>query len=667
MNTDAEGYLLLTIPDATVGQVFDGEKMELARGELSVECVTVPIPSEIGHQTANPFAVSPNDPLPTHDMWLILRIGDNFEHTLVPGNPLQPRSPPGGDGGPTYIIRNPEIPGAELDLTLEAPRSLNELEDLGTLESLFRQYGVLPQGSGLDGVQSPSIGQPVSFGDSKSGFGVPAGQPPSYASTEGSGSGAYHDEKQSPAMGVAAGAAAGAAGMPAQLHGGGAEDLRGKLVLVDQTTGAVIGEMDHAPKMSETEAADVANQEPTRPVMIDFGPIIANTREVRVTRIAPEELNGWMLKGADLISRGVLGASGAASGAMLRSAERYRAKAVPLPEPVRMGAVTGSLKTVHSATSAGARVTGNTVHMINNAVERLVTKKQKGGPVYAAPQPGAAGPTGYVQQKSTFQQIKNAAVPAASSAYGWAKTQAQQRGYISGTPGASAPGADHGAPPLPPRFDEKPGSTSGLGAGPPLPPRQPSPSPRYDEKQGATYSATTYGAAPGVPHSGAPALSPGYYADEKAAYGAPLSPAGSTPGSGHVTPSGKRKKRPLLNRTILAADVILSSFEAAANELVTSGTHAASTAVGARYGQEAGTAVAYTGASVRNAVLVYVDVRGVGRRSVLKATAKGYYKARMKNGEHVRFEPMASDQSKPAYKNDEGYVVVGVPVVPQKK
>ncbi|CAK9782468.1 hypothetical protein CC85DRAFT_329775 [Cutaneotrichosporon oleaginosum] len=712
-NTDAEGYLLLTIPEATIGQIFDGEKMDLGRGELAVECVSVPIPPEIGHQTANPFEVSPNDPAPTHDMWLVLRIGDNFEHTLVPGNAMEARSPPGGDGGPTYILRNPDVPGAELVLSLEAPRSLNELEDLGTLESLFRQYGVLPSGSGLDGVQAPSLGHRVSFGDSKSGFGAPAGQPPTYASTEGAGpgSGAYHDEKSRPGVGAAAAGAAGFAGAAGAstmagssssaqthqniplVHGGSAEDLRGKLVLVDETTGAVIGEMDHAPKMSDAEAADVANQEPTRPVMIDFGPIVAHTREVRVTRIPPDEIDGWMLKGADFISRGVLGASSAASGAMMRSAERYRAKAVPRPEPVRMGAVTSSLKSVHGATTAGARVTGKTVGMINNQVERLVSKKQKGGQVYAAPQPGAAGPAGFVPQKSTFQQIKEAAVPAATSAYGWAKTQAQQRGYLGGapggtgthapgttTPGGGAYGADHGAPygtaggqapPLPPRIGtEKASAAAGPGqGGSPLTPNQPSPG-GYNEK--SSYSASTYGAAPGVPlgTTGNTHLGPGYtssYPDEKSGYAPPLSPAGSAPGSGYATPTGKKKKRPLLNRTILAADVILSSFEAAANELVTSGTHAASTAVGARYGNDAGAAVAYTGASVRNAVLVYVDVRGVGRRSILKATAKGWVKARMKNGEEVRLQPVAPNQAQPTYKNEEGHVVVGVPVAPEKK
>lgn len=38
MNTadsDAEGYLLLTLPEATIGQVFDGQKQDIGTGELA--------------------------------------------------------------------------------------------------------------------------------------------------------------------------------------------------------------------------------------------------------------------------------------------------------------------------------------------------------------------------------------------------------------------------------------------------------------------------------------------------------------------------------------------------------------------------------------------------------------------------------------------------------
>lgn len=576
-------------------------------------------------------------------MWLILRVGENFEHTLVPGNAMEARSPPGGDGGPTYILREPTVPGAELVLSIAPPRSMTELEDLGTLEALWRQYGVLPHGSGLDGVQAPSFGGATGFGgDSKGGL-------PSYGAAGGDTTGGYRDEKGHHGAGAAAvgGAAAGAAAAPL-IHGGGAGDLRNKLVLVDQETGAVISELDSQPALGQADAADVANQDPTKPVMIDFGPIVAHTREVRVTRIPPDELDDWMLRGADSISRGILGVSSVASGAMQRRAEKYRATAVPRPAPVKMGAVTSSLKNVHGATTTGARVTGKTTAMINQTVERLVSKKQKGGQVYAAPQ---------APKQSTFGKLKQAAAPAAASAMGWAKEKAAAyQAGTAGTTGATGTGACGDAP-APAYGTTGTGNAPGFGnAPPPLPPRGKSPVPgAYDQGQGQGLhpgSAGGYGA--------------GY--DEKHGHLAPGAPP-SPGGSGATTPT--RKKRPLLNRTLLAADVILSSLEAAANEMVTTGTHAASTAVGAKYGNDAGAAVAYTGASVRNAVLVYVDVRGIGRRSVLKATAKGWVKARLKNGETVQLAPVpvagAAGAGQQPTTDQHGHAVVGVPMAPEKR
>lgn len=35
MSNEAQGFLLLTIPEATIGQVFEGQKMDLGAGELA--------------------------------------------------------------------------------------------------------------------------------------------------------------------------------------------------------------------------------------------------------------------------------------------------------------------------------------------------------------------------------------------------------------------------------------------------------------------------------------------------------------------------------------------------------------------------------------------------------------------------------------------------------
>jgi hypothetical protein len=132
-----------------------------------------------------------------------------------------------------------------------------------------------------------------------------------------------------------------------------------------------------------------------------------------------------------------------------------------------------------------------------------------------------------------------------------------------------------------------------------------------------------------------------------------------------VAAQGPRKKRPLLNRSVIALDAILSAAEVTTNNLLTAGTAAASSAMAHKYGNDAGNATALVGSTVRNVVLVYVDVRGVGRRGLLKTTAKGVVKARLRSGETVRIQPQAGANSHPSIVDHE--LVVNVPQVPQKK
>lgn len=98
------------------------------------------------------------------------------------------------------------------------------------------------------------------------------------------------------------------------------------------------------------------------------------------------------------------------------------------------------------------------------------------------------------------------------------------------------------------------------------------------------------------------------------------------------------RKRPLLNRLLLAGEVVLTSLEATAHNLIDSGTTAASSAAGHKFGPEAGHATHLLGGSVRNVAVVYIDARGIGRKALLKGTAKGFVKARLKNGETVELQ-----------------------------
>lgn len=63
--------------------------------------------------------------------------------------------------------------------------------------------------------------------------------------------------------------------------------------------------------------------------------------------------------------------------------------------------------------------------------------------------------------------------------------------------------------------------------------------------------------------------------------------------------------------------------------LVEAGGAAVSAAVSHKYGTAAGENAALAGRTARNIVLVYVDVRGLGRRVIVKRMAKTWVKGRM--------------------------------------
>jgi spartin len=88
---------------------------------------------------------------------------------------------------------------------------------------------------------------------------------------------------------------------------------------------------------------------------------------------------------------------------------------------------------------------------------------------------------------------------------------------------------------------------------------------------------------------------------------------------------------PLRTRTsvALSAALILASIEASAIRLVDAGGAAVSAAVTHKYGATAGENAALAGRTARNIVLVYVDVRGLGRRVIVKRMAKTWVRGRI--------------------------------------
>ncbi|KAG8737389.1 hypothetical protein FRC10_008267 [Ceratobasidium sp. 414] len=95
-------------------------------------------------------------------------------------------------------------------------------------------------------------------------------------------------------------------------------------------------------------------------------------------------------------------------------------------------------------------------------------------------------------------------------------------------------------------------------------------------------------------------------------------------------------RRPrLLNRLLISTDLLLTTLEQSAHQLVTHGTGAASTVAGHRYGPDVGASAKSMGETVRNVGVVYIDARGVGRRALIKRAGKRMIKGRLGSGKEV--------------------------------
>jgi len=91
----------------------------------------------------------------------------------------------------------------------------------------------------------------------------------------------------------------------------------------------------------------------------------------------------------------------------------------------------------------------------------------------------------------------------------------------------------------------------------------------------------------------------------------------------------------ILNKSMMAFSTIADGIDLAGRNLLSSGSAAATTVVGHKYGPEAGTVAYNLAGGVRNVGLVYIDVAGVSRRAVIKSVAKGMVVGRMPNGQQI--------------------------------
>lgn len=465
---------------------------------LRLECISLPIPPTIGKQTANPFAPSPSDPaVPTHDFWLVVRVGPTFEMPVVPEQFLTPRA---GADGITYASRSNTVTNAELLLTLPQPSSAADLEDLESFEVLLRQYKSLgPEETALAGIEAPALNQ----------------------------------------------------------NGALPEGMRGRLVLINQDNGEVVGELDQ--ELDSDDEKQLAAGSADKPVMLDFGNVIDGyAPKVKVQRVPEDEMDDWMLKGAhhirrvshmslpaaaDLKSKGILSFSGWSSRMIQSGADNFVKNTKPTEKPVHFGPTAKSaIRVTHNTSVRTVNVTKTTVGMINKAITKVVeTAYDKGiQPV--------------VQEFDDARKSFDDRRPSMSQTY--------QAPYE--TRRASGSGASRPPPPTPPRSGlatplTPPVGTKQSGVNATSIQEKIERTRQQDDVLAEQEAPPSYGS---INQGGVP-IAPGQQVQAQIAQEAPA-----------------KAKRSFFGRAILSAEVVLTSLEATAHELINTGTAAASSAAG---------------------------------------------------------------------------------------
>ncbi|OJI84974.1 hypothetical protein ASPTUDRAFT_54677 [Aspergillus tubingensis CBS 134.48] len=102
-----------------------------------------------------------------------------------------------------------------------------------------------------------------------------------------------------------------------------------------------------------------------------------------------------------------------------------------------------------------------------------------------------------------------------------------------------------------------------------------------------------------------------------------------------VNKSGGDYKPGILNKSLIAFSTLTDGIEQGARNVLITGSNAASTMIGHRYGEQAGSVASDLTGGVKNVGLVYIDAAGVSRKAVLKSVARGMVVGRMRNGQQV--------------------------------
>ncbi|KAE9401528.1 hypothetical protein BT96DRAFT_965005 [Gymnopus androsaceus JB14] len=334
------------------------------------------------------------------------------------------------------------------------------------------------------------------------------------------------------------------------------QDYRGHLVLINQDSGDIIGEVDQ--KISVHEDAALSHPEKGHehdPVVIEIPEDEEEGKAIEVfARTIPPNEQDWITSSAKVVSQGISQTTNLLVNVISSASTYYVSHYSPSPSrppssssgdpaksPSQSKAVafisssrtqTG-LTHAHALTAQAVKVSGKTLKVIDGMILSLIG--------------GSANKKAVASSSAASSSVANLPPP---------------------PPYSSSPNPSTDAkPPLPPRS----GSSKSVQDKPPPPPRS--------EKL----------PAPPLP------------------------------------PRALSQKAKL----ILSADLILSTLDQSAKQLIDVGGRSATRMVGHSYGPEAAQNTALMAGAVRNVALVYIDMHGVGRKALIKRVGKQYVKSKL--------------------------------------
>ncbi|KDR81921.1 hypothetical protein GALMADRAFT_135312 [Galerina marginata CBS 339.88] len=472
-----------------------------------------------------------------HNVYLVLRL--NAAETPIDPASVVRRSESAGLR--TYSFAGTQTYPTDLTLAIKVPRSNSELENLNTFENILQQYV-------------------VDYHDTSSTV------PPTIAG-------------QSTTVDIKSGS----------------KDLRGHLVMVNEDTGEVVGEVEDKFRIKEEPAMHERGHE-NDPVIIEVDEDSArrsdaNALEAFAILVPPDQRN-WITASANIVSHAISMTTNLLLTTITTASSLYISHSSPSPHHSGAPTPTGSkgpslappplppralvfltsektrkgLSTVHTISGEAVKVSANTIRLLDKMIRRAMGANPK-----------------------------------------------RQQYFAHGTPLA--------------------GPSSASLVGPPLPPLTPSPFSRG------------YASPPPYSPSGGKSSSPG---PEKPSL-PPRRSMTSVPshsGAVHVPQANVPPQLPPRLKTkdhlIISADLILSTIDSSTRKMLDVGTEQIGRVVGHKYGPEAAQSSLLMAGTAKNVGLVYVDMRGIGRRALLRRAGMTFVKARMSSSKPVPQQPQVA-------------------------